>query len=80
MLTPPEIARRYKVSPDKVLHWIRGGELRAINIASIPGGRPRYAVHEADLAAFEERRQVQPHVNRTRVTRKRRDADVIEFF
>jgi len=55
--TPPQIAEAYGVSPDKVLGWIRSGELQAINIATrATGRRPRYVVRESDLRAFEDRR------------------------
>jgi excisionase family DNA binding protein len=33
-LTPPEIARLWGVSADKVLTWIRSGELKAMNAAT----------------------------------------------
>jgi hypothetical protein len=55
-LTPPQLARRYGVKPEKVIGWIVGGELRAINIAASPTGRPRWIIDEADVAVFEERR------------------------
>jgi hypothetical protein len=54
--TPPQLARIYGVSPDKVLVWIRSGELRAINVASKPDGRPRYLIDESDISEFEKRR------------------------
>jgi excisionase family DNA binding protein len=78
-LTPPEVAARYGVSPDKVLAWIRAGELRAVNIATRPTGKPRWLIDEADLAAFERRRtaQVVPVVT---PRRRRRDTDVIPYF
>jgi hypothetical protein len=59
-LTPPEIAARYGISPDKVLRWIKEGELAAINAATRPGGRPRFLIDEAYLAAFEKRRAAIP--------------------
>ena len=77
-LTPPEIARLYGVSPDKVLGWIRAGELRAINIATKLGGRPRYLVDRIDLNAFETQRQVIPDPSPNR-KRRHRDSNVIEF-
>lgn len=80
MMTPPQIARRYGVSPDKVLTWIRTGELRAINVASKPDGRPRYVVDEADLMVFESRRQAQPRTITQSTGRKRRVTNVIEYF
>jgi excisionase family DNA binding protein len=77
-ITPPEVAARWGVSPDKVLAWIRDGELRAINAATRPGGRPRWLIDLADLAAFEQRRAggSSPTVKR----RRKRPGNVIEFF
>ena len=43
MLTPPQVARRYGVSPDTVRAWIASGELRAVNVGK--GKRPRHRVH-----------------------------------
>lgn len=55
-LTPPQLARRWGISPDKVLAWIRAGELRAIDACTKLGGRPRYLIDERDIAEFEGRR------------------------
>ena len=79
-LTPVQIAKRYGVSADKVRGWIYSGELRAINVATRPGGRPRYAIDEADLLEFESRRQVQPQENPPRSRRTKAPGNVIEFF
>ena len=79
VLTPPEVADQLRVSPDKVLSWIRSGELRAVNVAKRLGGRPRYRVSIEDLAAFMERRAVVPEVKVVR-RRRRRDPHVTEFF
>jgi excisionase family DNA binding protein len=49
--TPNELARRLRVSPDRVRDWIRRGELKAINTAS-RGGRPRFVVLPDQLEAF----------------------------
>jgi excisionase family DNA binding protein len=57
-LTPPEIAACLRVSPEKVLGWIRRGELRAINVSN--GYRPRYRVSPEQFENFLKRRQVQP--------------------
>jgi excisionase family DNA binding protein len=77
-LTPPQLAKRYGVSPDKVLTWIRAGELRAVNVASRPGERPRWLIDETDVAAFEARRAAQATARVPR--RSRRAEQVIEFF
>jgi hypothetical protein len=80
-ITPRALARRYRVSPDKILAWIRSGELRAVNIATKPGGRPRYAIDEADVAAFEERRTaVQPNKTGRRLKGGKGDQQVIRFY
>lgn len=81
-LTPPQIAERLGVSPEKVIAWIRSGELKAVNVATKPNGRPRWAVDEADLAAFERRRSsgVLAPVPIAAARRRKADEDVIEFF
>jgi excisionase family DNA binding protein len=50
--TVPEVAKHLRVSPDKVLGWIRSGRLRAMNISETEGGRPKYRVGREDLDAF----------------------------
>ncbi len=55
-LTVRDVARRYRVSPDKVRAWIARGELRAVNTATALCGRPRWVVSPDALAEFERRR------------------------
>lgn len=50
-LTPPEIAARLGIKPDRVIGWIRTGQLRAVNVGD--RSRPRWKIKPADLAAFE---------------------------
>ena len=76
--TPPEIAKRFGIAHDKVLAWIRSGELRAINGATAPDGRPRYLIDEADLLAFEARRSNSPAPAKKR--RSRRQYDVPQYI
>ena len=78
-LTPPALARRWGISADKVLAWIRSGELKAINAATRPGGRPRYVIDEADVVRFEGSRAA---TQATTIKRKtcRKNHDIIEFF
>lgn len=59
--TPPEIARLWGTSTEKILAFIRSGELKAINAAT-PGRnqRPRYLIDIADLEDFERHRTVGP--------------------
>jgi excisionase family DNA binding protein len=55
-LTVREVAKRYRVSPDKVRDWIAHGELGAINTSSTLCGKPRFVILTDHLAAFEQRR------------------------
>jgi len=54
MLTPPEVAKRYGVSPDTVRGWIASGVLRAVNVGK--GKRPRYRVPVDALKDFDAKR------------------------
>jgi predicted site-specific integrase-resolvase len=58
--TPPELAELWGIAPDKVLRWIRSGELRAIDASTRCGRRPRYLIDADDIADFERRRRVVP--------------------
>ena len=58
--TPPEVAKLLKVSPDKVLGWIRDKQLKASNLSN--GHRPRWAVSKADLELFLKTKQPEPPV------------------
>ncbi len=79
MLTPPQIAKRLNVSPDKVRSWIAKGELNATNVATGKTGRPRYRVSETDLADFQKKRQPsKPSPKPPR--RQKKEPHVIEFF
>ena len=78
-LTPSLIAERYAISVDKVLGWIRSGELRGINVATSPTGRPRYRIDLADLEAFEARRAAVPAPKAKR-RRRNPSSSVVEFF
>jgi hypothetical protein len=77
--TPPEIAKRYRVSSDTVRGWIVSGQLRAVDVSARPGiGRPRWRIHPCDLVAFENARTAQPPVKPAR--RRRKAANVVEYF
>lgn len=60
-ITPPELAARWGVAPEKILFWIKSGELRAMDASLLRcGGRPRYLIDEDDIEAFELMRQATP--------------------
>lgn len=49
-MTPPQFAEFIGVSAEKVLGWIRTGELRAINLSQ--SSRPRWKIVAKDAQAF----------------------------
>ena len=80
-LTPPQYAEELGVGADKVISFIKSGELKAIDISSKRGSpRPRYLIDKADIEAFEAARAVVPPPAKARRRRRRRDAAVTEYF
>jgi hypothetical protein len=76
-LTVEDVARRYRVSPDKVRAWIAHGELPGINTATNLCGKPRWVITPDALAAFEKSRAGGPV---PKPQRRRRPPTVIDFF
>ena len=58
--SPPEVARRWRVKPERVITLIRSGKLQAFNIASEGCIRPRYRITPEALVAFERSLAVVP--------------------
>jgi transposase len=77
-LSPPQIARRLRVKPSKVIRWIRTGELTAIDVSEKRGGRPRWHVAPEDLQRFLESRSSRRPARATR--RRKAIAQVTEYF
>ena len=78
-LTPPAIAKQLGVSPEKVVTFIRNGELAAVDVSLRPGvGRPRFRVNQDYLDDFLRRREVVAAPKAKR--RRRRDPEVTEYF
>ena len=50
--TPPDIANMFGLSHVKILDFIRTGELKAIDLSSKCGSRPRWYIREEDLESF----------------------------
>jgi hypothetical protein len=71
------VARRYRVSPDKVRAWIRRGELAAVNTASALCGKPRFVIAPEALERFERGRQAGPPPEPRRRMRRQ---EVIDYF
>jgi hypothetical protein len=76
-LTVREFARRYRVGKDRVLGWIRRGELRAVNTAGVMCGKPRYIIPPEALAEFEKRRDAGPP---PKPPRRRRLPEVTDYW
>ena len=55
-LNPAEVAAMWGISHDKVLEFIKTGELEAFNVASKKSRRPQFKIPLAALHAFQERR------------------------
>ena len=80
-LTVPQLARIWGVSTNKVVGFIRSGELRATNLATSQSGRPRYAIDVADIQTFEAARAVVPTAKATTSKlRRRAPQNVKKYF
>jgi excisionase family DNA binding protein len=79
-LTPPQIAEILGVAHEKILQFIRTGELRAIDLSSKRGHRPRWHVSRDDLEDFLNRRAAKPLPPSRRRKRRRRDDDFTKYF
>lgn len=73
-----EVAERYRVGEDKVRGWIRRGELRAINTATVLCARPRYVIPPDALPEFEKRRSAAEPPKPPR--KKKLPKDAIDFY
>lgn len=79
--TPPKVAEYFGVNTAKIHGAIQRGELPAINIAEPGCTRPRYLIHEDDIAAFEKSRRVIPGgETTTQKLRRKSQSGVKEFF
>ncbi len=55
--TPPELAKLWRVSPEKIVLLIRGGQLRAFDAAAPDSRLPRFRVPAEAVRNFEHGRQ-----------------------
>jgi len=78
-LTTVEFARQWRVSPGKVLAWIRRGELAAVNTAR-RNGRPRYIILPHHAAEFERRLRAVTETPTPQPRRRRRTTGLIDYF
>ena len=75
-LTPRELARVLRVSPERVRAWISRGELCAVNTAD-RGERPRWVILPDQLAALLVARQAKLPV---KSTRRRRQPELVDYY
>jgi hypothetical protein len=79
-ITPPALARKWGVSEEKIYAFIRAGSLRAVNLATQLGGKPRWMIDLADVLAFEQARSNAPAMKPQRRRRQNAPAaQAIEF-
>ncbi len=56
--TPSQAATALRVSRNRIMAWIRAGQLAASNLAE--GGSPRYRITQAAIDDLLERKAVKP--------------------
>ena len=76
-LTVEDVAKRYRVSPDKVRGWIALGELKAVNTAARLCGKPRWVIPPEAIANFEKPRRGGPA---PKPRRRLRQPEAVDFF
>ncbi len=80
-LTVREVAEILGVDANKILKFIRAGELRAIDVSQNRGRKPRWRIAPADLELFESRRSntlgATPKTERR--PKPRRATDFVEY-
>ncbi len=80
VLTPPQLAVRWGVHPDKVLHLINTGELKAINLAMAANGRPRWKITQDAIERFENARSNRPQEKKPRRRRRQAASSEKDYF
>jgi hypothetical protein len=80
-ITAKALADEWCCGLNKVHFFIRSKQLRALNLARDPNGRPRYVIKRDDIEAFERAREVgtSTETQRPRQRRRRKDSEYIEI-
>jgi hypothetical protein len=80
-VTPPELAKVYRVKPESILAAIRRGELKAIDMARPGSRRPRFRISRQAIADFEQLRSTGGRAaHSTRAARKKAPAGMREYY
>ena len=80
MMTPPQLATRWGVAAEKVLALIHSGQLKAVNLAVDPRGRPRFRIYLREVDRFEEMRATKPPISKQRRRRRIPETAGKEYF
>jgi excisionase family DNA binding protein len=75
---PPALAKQLGVAREKIIEFIRRGELRAINLSE--GVRPRWRISEDDWQTFLAAKSNQRPVKKTTRRKTSGSGSVIEFY
>ena len=74
-----QLAKNLGITVDKVLGWIRSGQIDAIDVSTDRQGRPRYRIDADAIAKFKTARNPAPPPKSNRRKQHKTD-DVIQFF
>ncbi|QDT66375.1 helix-turn-helix domain-containing protein [Calycomorphotria hydatis] len=77
LLSVTQVAERLNTRRQTVLAYIGSGDLVAIDISAVPGGRPTWRVHPDDLLGFISRRTNSKQIGRNP---RKKNKDIKEFF
>ncbi len=79
--TPPKLAKRWGVKAEKVIAFIRSGELRALDVSMHPGvGKPRFRITPEAVKDFETRRESQQTPPKPQKRSRAKESDEIDYF
>ncbi len=75
--TVADLARRWKVGPDKIRAFVLRGELVAINVATNLSAKPQWRIAPEEVERFERRRSSAPP---PKVPARRRKPPAIDYY
>ena len=78
--TTKEVAESLRVSPDKVLAWIRSGELEAVDVSTRGSRKKRFRVTHDAFQQFLRSRTTRPAPRPERRARRRQDEERIPEY
>jgi hypothetical protein len=83
-LLPPQVgfsvadlARRWRISPDKIRAFLAKGELIGVNVAANMSGRPQWRISPEAVQLFEKRRSSAPP---PKPARRQRRTGYVDYF